>query len=170
LGGYQNLRWLVSTTATGDAMRGFNQALLLGRLTVPPEELQTKNGKLFIKATIAVTVAHKSAEGVSEERTSFVPATIFGRQAEVFLKYVQKGDTVHLAGRLDANEWKTESGEKRLSLSFIVEQLTLLPNDRARQQAGPQPKAPARAERPSGTRSKSQPGFDENGDPDDIPF
>ena len=150
--------------------RGFNQALLLGRLTAPPEQLHTKNGKLFLKATIAVSVAQKNAKGVSEERTSFVPATIFGRQAEVFLQHVQKGDMVHLVGRPDSNEWKTDSGEKRLSLSFIVDQLTLLPNDRARQQSGPQPKAPARAERPSGTRSRSQPEFDENGDPTDIPF
>jgi single-strand DNA-binding protein len=151
-------------------MRGFNQALLLRRLTAPPEELKTKNGKLFIKATIAVTVAQKSVEGVSEEQTSFVPATVFGRQAEVFLQYVQKGDMVHLAGRLDSNEWKTDSGEKRLSLSFVVEQLTLLPNDRARQQARHQAKPPARVERPSGTRARSQPEFDENGDPTDIPF
>jgi single-strand DNA-binding protein len=149
-------------------MRGFNQALLLGRLTSPPEELKTKNGKLFIKATIAVTVAQKSADGVSEERTSCVPATIFGRQAEVFLQYVQKGDMVHLAGRLDSNEWKTDSGEKRLSLSFVVEQLTLLPNDRAKQQqARPQPKP---AEKPAANRSRPQPDFDENGDPNEIPF
>jgi single-strand DNA-binding protein len=115
---------------------GFNQSILLGRLTAPAEQLTTKNGKLFVKATIAVSVRRKNTEGVDEERTSFIPATIFGRQAEVFLKYVQKGDMVHLVGRLDSNEWKTDSGEKRLSLSFVVEQLNLLPNDRAK------PKAP----------------------------
>ena len=115
---------------------GFNQSILLGRLTALPEQLTTKNGKLFVKATIVVSIRRKNAEGVDEERTSFIPATIFGRQAEVFLKYVQKGDMVHLVGRLDSNEWKTDSGEKRLSLSFVVEQLNLLPNERAK------PKAP----------------------------
>jgi single stranded DNA-binding protein len=150
--------------------RGFNQCLILGRLGAPSEQLQTRSGKLLLKTTIAVSVAQKNAEGVSEERTTFIPATIFGRQAEAFLQYVQKGGMVHLAGRLDSNEWKTDSGEKRLSLSFIVDQLALLPKDRARQQAGPQPKAPARAERPPGTRSRPQSEFDENGDPTDIPF
>jgi single-strand DNA-binding protein len=136
--------------------RGFNQALLLGRLTAPPEQLQTRNGKLFLKATIAVSIAQKNAEGVSEERTSFVPATIFGRQAEVFLHYVQKGDVVHLAGRLDSNEWKTDSGEKRLSLSFVVEQLNLLPNER-------KPKA-ASEPRPRQTERN------DDDEPDNIPF
>ena len=115
---------------------GFNLVAVLGRLYAPAEELTARTGKLFVKATIVVSIRRKNAEGIDEERTSFIPATIFGRQAEVFLKYVQKGDMVHLVGRLDSNEWKTDSGEKRLSLSFVVEQLNLLPNERAK------PKAP----------------------------
>jgi single-strand DNA-binding protein len=133
---------------------GFNQATLLGRLCAPPEELQTKGGKLFIKATIAVSVHRKNSDGIGEEHTSFVLATMFGKTAELFLKYVQKGDMVHLAGRLDSNEWKTESGDKRLSLSFVVEQLNFLPNERSKAAA---PK----------TR---EPETNEYGEPDDIPF
>jgi single-strand DNA-binding protein len=111
---------------------GFNQVILLGRLTADPEQLKTKTGKLFIKATIAVSVYRKNAEGVSEEHTSFLPTTIFGKTAELFLSYVRKGDLVHLVGRLDSNEWKADDGKKRLSLSFVVEQLNLLPNNRAK--------------------------------------
>jgi single-strand DNA-binding protein len=109
---------------------GFNQAIILGRLVAPPEELKTKSGKLFLRAAIATSVYQKNAEGVSEERVSLVPVTIFGRQAEVFCQYVQKGDMIHLVGRQDSREYKTESGEKRLSLGFVVEQLHLLPNER----------------------------------------
>jgi single-strand DNA-binding protein len=118
------------TSEANNMSAGFNQVTILGRLCAPPEELKTKNGKLFIKATIAVSVHRKTAEGTGEEHTSFVPATMFGKTAEIFLKYVQKGDMVHLAGRLDSNEWKTDEGAKRLSLSFVVEQMSLLPNER----------------------------------------
>ena len=137
---------------------GFNQSILLGRLTAPAEQLTTKNGKIFIKATIAVSVYRQTADGKSEERTSFIPVTIFGRTAEVFLKYVQKGDMVHMVGRLDGNEWKTDSGEKRLSLSFVIEQLNLLPNERAK------PKPAAEVKRPR------EPERNEDNEPDDIPF
>jgi single-strand DNA-binding protein len=138
---------------------GFNQATLLGRLCAPPEELQTKAGKLFIKATIAVSVHRKNSDGIGEEHTSFITATMFGKTAELFLKYVQKGDMVHLAGRLDSNEWKTQEGKARLSLSFVVEQLALLPNERKH--------APAArpAEKPT-----PKPNLNEYGEPDDIPF
>jgi single-strand DNA-binding protein len=109
---------------------GFNQAILLGRLAAPPEELKTKGGKLFLRAVIATNVYQRSADGSSEERVSFIPVTIFGSSADVFLKYVGKGDLVHLVGRLDSREYKTDSGEKRLTLGLIVEQLHLLPNER----------------------------------------
>lgn len=153
-------------------MSGYNSAVILGRLTAPPEELTTRNGKLFIKATIAASVYQKNGDGTSEERTSFVPVTVFGRTAETFLKYVQKGDMVHLAGRLDSNEWATSSGEKRLSLSFVVEQLSLLPNERANSQPKPQPKRPEAKppQRRAEDKPRPKPKLDENGDPTDIPF
>jgi single-strand DNA-binding protein len=115
---------------------GFNQAILLGRLVAPPEEVKSKSGKSYVRAVVAVTVYQKTREGVSEERTSFVPSIIFGRQAEIFSQYVQKGDLVHLVGRLDSREYKTETGEKRLTLGMIVEQLHLLPNERKNAAAG----------------------------------
>jgi single-strand DNA-binding protein len=108
---------------------GFNQAILLGRALAPAEQLTSKSGKPYVRATIATTVYQKNAEGLSEERTSLVPVTIFGAIAEVFSKYVQKGDLVHVTGRLDSREYKTDSGEKRLSLGMIVEQVHLLPNE-----------------------------------------
>jgi single-strand DNA-binding protein len=139
-------------------MSGFNQTVLLGRLVAPPEQLTTKNGKLFIKGTIATSVYRQNPDGKSEERVSFIPVTIFGRQAEVFLNHVHKGDMVHLVGRLDSNEWKTDSGEKRLSLSFVIEQLNLLPNERAK------PKPTAEAKRPLESERN------DDDEPDDIPF
>jgi single-strand DNA-binding protein len=139
-------------------MSGFNHTVLLGRLVAPPEQLTTKNGKLFIKATIATSVYRQNPDGKSEERVSFIPVTIFGRQAEVFLNHVHKGDMVHLVGRLDSNEWKTDSGEKRLSLSFVIEQLNLLPNERSK------PKPAADVKRPR------EPERNEDDQPDEIPF
>jgi single-strand DNA-binding protein len=149
-------------------MSGYNGVIVLGRLTGLPEQLTTKNGKLFIKATIATSVYRQTADGKSEERTSFIPVTIFGRQAEVFLNHVHKGDMVHLVGRLDSNEWKTDSGEKRLSLSFVVEQLNLLPNERSTQHQKPPPRRPE--EKPPAEKRPQEPERNEYGEPTDIPF
>jgi single-strand DNA-binding protein len=109
---------------------GLNQCVLLGRLVAPPEQLQTRNGNLFLKAVIAVSVHRRNQEGVDEERTSFLPLTVFGKLTETFLKYVHKGDLVLIIGRLDSNEWKGDDGKRNLSLNFIAESLQLLPNQR----------------------------------------
>jgi single-strand DNA-binding protein len=163
---------MARTTSEGSNMSGFNQAVLLGRLVAPPEELTTKGGKLFLKAVIATSVHQKNSDGVSEERTNFVPVTIFGRTAEVFLKYVHKADFVHLVGSLTSSEWTTGAGDKRLSLSLVVEQLNLLPNEHAKAQQKTESKP--RAQKPEGSRPaeqrRPQPTFNEHGEPDQIPF
>jgi single-strand DNA-binding protein len=149
---------------------GFNQSLLLGRLVAPPEQLKTKNGKLFLKAVIAVSVRRKNSDRDDEDRTSFLPVTIFGKTAEVFLKYVANGDLVLIIGRLDSNEWKSDDCKRNLSLNFVAETLQFLPNVRStRPQAKPQAK-PLAVERPADHRAKTQPELDENGDPAEIPF
>src|SRR5258707_8667691 len=134
-------------------MSGFNQATLLGRLCAPPEELQTRKRTLFIKATIAVSIHRKNAEGSGEEHTSFIPVMMFGKTAELFLKYVNKGDMVHLAGRLDSNEWEGNDGTKRLSLSLVVEQINFLPNERSK----------------AATPKSREPERNEHDEPNDIP-
>jgi single-strand DNA-binding protein len=155
---------------------GFNHSTLLGHLIAPPEELYSKAGKLFIKAIIAVSVHRKNADGQNEEHTSYIPATAFGKTAELFGKYVQKGDMVHLAGRLDSNEWKTDDGSRRLSLSFVVEQLNLLPNGRANAAGSPAPTKTSTAQANTARASTSQAAmprnvtYNEFGEPDDIPF
>jgi single-strand DNA-binding protein len=163
---------MARTTSEGSNMSGFNHAVLLGRLVAPPEELTTKGGKLFLKAVLATSVHQKNSDGASEERTSIIPVTIFGRTAEVFGKYVQKGDMVHLVGSLTSNESTTASGEKRLWLSFVVEQLNLLPNQHAKVQQKPEPKPrPQQPERSRATEQRRpQSTFNEYGEPDQIPF
>jgi single-strand DNA-binding protein len=91
---------------------GLNQPLVLGRLGAAPEQLKTKNGNLFLKAVIAVSVRQKNSEGADEDRTSFLPVTIFGKTAEVFLKYVAKGDLVLIIGRLDSNNGKAPTAKE----------------------------------------------------------
>jgi single-strand DNA-binding protein len=142
----------------------------------PPEQLTTKSGKLFCKAVIATSVHQKNGDGASEERTSFIPVTIFGRTAEIFCQYVQKGDVVHLIGRLDSNEYTTNSGDNRLSLSCVAESLQLLPNNRPKPAGEPDttsPRSRPDARRQTADKALGSPrtsNYDENGDPSEIPF
>jgi hypothetical protein len=71
--GLENYGWRAVYRFWGPSARARQYwALSVERLA---EELKTKSGKLFIKAVIAVSVYRKTPEGVSEEQTSFLPAT-----------------------------------------------------------------------------------------------
>jgi single-stranded DNA-binding protein len=109
---------------------GFNHAVLLGKLAAAPEQFTTRNGKAFLKAVLTVSTYRKTVEDVSEEHVVSVPVTLFGKTAEVFGKYVLPGDVVHLAGHLDSYGFTDDQGKKRYSLSFVGDQLTLLPSNR----------------------------------------
>jgi single stranded DNA-binding protein len=154
-------------------MSGYNNVCLLG-CCESVEERTSKNGKQFVKTTIAVTTWRRNAEGTFEEHKSLIPVTIFGKQSELFNKYVRTGDIVHLTGRLDSSESQTSEGENRLTLSFVVEQVNLIPNGRnAKRKPSVEPdkisqhnasiRTPARVQPPSAA-------LDENGDPAALPF
>jgi single stranded DNA-binding protein len=157
---------------------GFNQAIILGRLTASPEHIQTKSGSLMIKAILEVSTYRRSAEGQGEEQVTRIPCTIFGKTAETFERYVQIGDSCQLAGRLDGFERKGTTGQKWVTINFVVEQLTLLNNWRPSTNPTGERKLaqktnerqPARQAFPQQSQPRREPSLNELGEPDDIPF
>jgi len=109
---------------------GFNQAIILGKLVEAPETIPTKSGALMLKAVLEVTTYRRGADGSGEEQATRVPATLFGKSAELFQTYVEPGHLVQLVGRLEGYERKSRSGDSWLTLNFVAEQLILLPNNR----------------------------------------
>jgi single stranded DNA-binding protein len=57
---------------------------------------------------------------------------VWGRQAEVALQYLHKGNLVHIEGRLRNNEWEKD-GQKHRSAAIVVDRLTLMPQGERRQ-------------------------------------
>jgi single-stranded DNA-binding protein len=109
---------------------GLNLVVLLGRRLGAIETIATKTGSRMIKAVIEATSYRRGADGAGEEVKTNVPATLFGKTAELFESYVEPGHLVQLIGRLDGFEKKGKDGASWLTLSFVVEQLILLPNNR----------------------------------------
>ena len=109
---------------------GFNQVIVLGRLTAEPERIATKSGSVMLKATLEVITYRRGTDGKGEEIQARVPATLFGKLAEMFESYVAPGQLVQVIGRLDAFEKQGKDGKAWLTLNFIAEQLILLPSER----------------------------------------
>jgi len=144
-------------------MASFNRIILLGNLTRDPQLSYTPANTPVCKFGIATNHRFKDRDGAMREEVCFVDCTLFGRGAEVFNQYMQKGRPVLVEGRLQLNQWTTPEGEKRSKHEVIVDGFQFVGG---RDGAGGEAPAGARGERSRGPQSASEPIQDD----DNIPF
>lgn len=63
----------------------------------------------------------KDSKGNAREVTTSVYFVAFGATAKTLADHVRKGDQVIVQGRIQANNWSDDRGEKRYDHSFVVE-------------------------------------------------
>lgn len=140
-------------------MSSINRIIIVGRVGRDPEIKTTKSGK----SVCEVTVATSSKRG-GEEETQWHRVTCWDKTAEIAGRYLSKGATVGIEGRLTYETWERD-GQKHTTARIVCDQLTLMGGKKPDGQ-GDRPGF-ARAPKPydSGDgRGKSTP------DDDDIPF
>ncbi len=123
-----------------------------GRLTEDPELRTSESGKSICKFTVACN------ERISkdEERTTYIPTTVFGRtstverdQAEICAQYLSKGRTVRVVGKLETDTYTDRDGNKRKGFACVVVQgrggiVEFGPGGQRQEEPEAQPQAPDR--------------------------
>lgn len=84
-----------------------------GRLTKVNELSYSQSGTAYLRNSIAVD---RKGEG-----TDFFNITVFGKTAEAFDKYLNKGSKVVIEGHLQSDSYKDKDGHNRYSVSIIVD-------------------------------------------------
>jgi single-strand DNA-binding protein len=158
-------------------MASFNQVILLGNLTRDPELRVTPKGTAICQFGLAVNRQFKDEAGQTRDETTFVDIEAWGKQAELIAKYLTKGRSLFVQGRLKFDQWDDkQSGQKRSKLKVVLENFQFLGDRAGGAGAGPDEGADASApiERSTpppraATRAPTPPAPQENID-DDIPF
>lgn len=89
---------------------------LLGRLGADPESKATdRNGNKIVNFSLAETNSRK--------QTNWWQCTIFGKQAELVYRTVQKGDQLLVEGNLDYETY-TKDGDLRTVVKLTVRNFT----------------------------------------------
>lgn len=105
-------------------MATLNKVFLIGRLGRDPEVRVTPNGNKVAGFSMAVAKEVDVREGVKREETTWVDMEAWGKTAEYIEKYVRKGSSVHVEGRLKLEEWKDKTtGADRKRMKVVVERL-----------------------------------------------
>lgn len=128
-------------------MASFNKVILFGNLTRDPELRVTPGGLSIARLGLATNRVFTGKDGDKKEEVTFVDITAFGRQAETICKYLTKGDSLLIEGRLKLETWETQNGEKRSKLIVILETFQFGPRrgESTGPAATPPPKGPANA-------------------------
>ncbi|HEX9795077.1 MAG TPA: single-stranded DNA-binding protein [Planctomycetota bacterium] len=103
-------------------MASFNKVILMGNLARDPEMRQSQSGTPIATTALAVNDRIPDGSGGYREETSFVNIVIFGKQAESFGKWFQKGRPCLVEGKLRESRWEDkESGKPRTKIEVIVD-------------------------------------------------
>ena len=95
-----------------------NRVTFGGNLTRDPELRTTSGGTDIAKWGMA---ANEYAGSDKPKRTTFIDCVAFGKTALNIVKYFKKGSPMLFFGRIDYSTWKTDAGENRSKVAFVVE-------------------------------------------------
>ena len=102
-------------------MASVNKVILIGNLTRDPELRYTPKQTAVTEIGLACNRRYKVDDEVREEVT-YVDVTFWGVQAETVAKYLEKGRSVYIEGRLKLDQWvDKDTGKNRSKLGVIGE-------------------------------------------------
>jgi single-strand DNA-binding protein len=147
-------------------MAGLNKVMIIGNLGRDPELKYSQASTAVCSLNLAASEKWKDKEGNQQEKTEWVRAVSFGKQAEVLEKYLSKGSQVYIEGRLQTRNYEKD-GQTHYTTEVVVKDFVFLgggqQKDQPQQQGYRQP--------PQGNQQQYQPPQGNTLIPDDdIPF
>ena len=107
--------------------RGVNKVILVGNLGQKPEMRYTATQSAVANISIATTESWKDKEsGELRDKTEWHRVVYFGKLAEIVEKYLDKGSSVYIEGKLQTRKWQDKSGADRWTTEIVGSELTML--------------------------------------------
>ncbi len=107
-------------------MASVNKVILVGNLGKDPELRYTQSGVAFCSFSIATTDNWTDQAGQRQEKTEWHRITVWKKQAENCAKYLRKGSSAYVEGRLQTRSWDDPSGQKRYSTDIVADSVKFL--------------------------------------------
>jgi single-strand DNA-binding protein len=145
-------------------MGSVNKVILVGNLGADPELKYTPSSRALCNLRIATTEVYKDKGGQRQEKTEWHRVTVWGDQAENCSKYLAKGRSVYIEGRLQTRSYDKE-GQKHYATDVVADRVVFLGSGGG---AGAEGGAPRKAAGGGGSGGFSGGGGRNDGPPDDV--
>jgi single-strand DNA-binding protein len=111
-------------------MSGVNKVILVGNLGKDPEVRYLEGGTAVAKFSLATSESYKNKEGQKVEQTEWHNVVLWRGLAEIAEKYLRKGSTVYVEGKLRTRSWEDKEGNRRYTTEIIGDNMTMIGNKR----------------------------------------
>jgi len=101
-----------------------NKAIIVGNMGQDVELKYTPSGLAVANMSVATTESRKDKSGEYNDLTEWHRIVVFGKTAEFVSKYLGKGSTVYVEGRLQTRSWEDKEGIKKYSTEIIADAVT----------------------------------------------
>lgn len=154
-------------------MASINRVILVGNLGKDPEIRHLEGGVAVARFPIATSESYKDKTGAKQERTEWHNIVAWRGLAEVAEKYLKKGQSVYIEGKIRTNNYQDKEGIQRYTTEIVADNLTMLGGgNRNEGGAGGQENAGSNyAGGSNNTGAKSEMSSSNfESEPDDLPF
>ncbi len=103
-----------------------NKAIVIGNLTRDPEMKAIPNGSKVTSFSVATNRVWKDKTGARQEGTDYHNIVVFGQQAENVARYLIKGSSVLVEGRMTTRSWDKD-GVKHFRTEIIADRVQFGP-------------------------------------------
>lgn len=150
-----------------------NKVILLGNLGKDPEIRSLEGGAKVAKFPLATSETYKDKAGNKVEQTEWHNVVVWRGLAEIAEKYLRKGNSVFIEGKIRTRSWDDKDGNKKYTTEIVADNLTLVGGKRDDQNQGGYNSNPASSEN-SYTENKQPSAVNDaaasDGGDGDLPF
>ena len=152
-------------------MAGINKVILVGNLGRDPEMRYTQNGVAVCSFSLATSESYKDrTSGEKVTQTEWHNIILWRGLAETAEKYLRKGSSVYIDGKIRTRKWEDQQGQTRYTTEIIADTMQMLdrrvnssPSTSVSTSAHTEPAQPI-----SKLDAPAQPAASH--EPDDLPF
>ena len=136
-----------------------NKVILVGNLCADVELRHTPSHRSLATMRLATSEVWKDKSGERQEKTEYHRVSGWGDQAEGCAKYLQRGRSVYVEGRLQTRSYE-KNGVKHYATDIVADRVVFLGGGDRKADGGGQARGAAPEQPPSGGPPQD----------DDIPF
>lgn len=114
----------------------FNKIILVGNLGRDPELRYTPQGSAVCNLSVATSEKRRDKTGEMQDITTWFRVTLWEKKAEAAAKYLTKGSSVYVEGRVRVEEWTDRDGKNRYTLEVHGTDMQFLGSNREEYSGG----------------------------------